>query len=357
MSLPVYARFLPLLALLSACASAPNPQAAAPAAPPVHQDYPQGIPLFQGTLHREGEQAFFTQCGNPQRWQLQAGAGFWQQWRALGSPATAYVELEGELALGEARGAPLRLKLKRLNLLSADTGSACRRDTGGYDLAAFGSGPDWRLHLLGEHGTLTTPTFTSPVTRGEARPDGIGALVYLLKDPKGRQARLRFEPANCRAPGQEPLWGYRVTLQDGRGLDLQGCGERGRPLADRRSRQIWHGQMPLPKQTLTLTLQPNYQATLVQEPVRGPTIHYAGAWQPSRDGLRLLFNHRQGRGVREIIPLQQQGTRLDADYRLLNGGQVYYDPPLQLAPGQPAPEAEPQDEPVLARADQRPAGD
>ena len=63
--------------------------------------------------------------------------------------------------------------------------------------------------------------------------------------------------------------------------------------------------MPYPDSQVALTLQANYQASLSYLPTRGPQVLYEGVWQPTRDGLTLLFNRRLGRGVREGIPFRQ----------------------------------------------------
>ncbi len=340
MSLPVLARLLPLWLLLlglNGCSAPPGPGAPAAKALPPAPDYPQGQALFHGTLVHTGHRFLFTQCGHAEAWPLQDDAALWQQWRHLGSPPRAYVELEGELGLGEQRGAPFRLRPGRINQLALPEGDACLQDPGGYAVRAFGTAPEWYLSLQGARALLTTPARgRTPYQLLSQHREADGSLNLSLRDGAGQAAQLRLSPAPCSATradaGPGTLWGYRASWRAAR-QTLEGCGSRGRPLLPLQPRQLWQGERPQPESQVQLELLANYQASLTHVPTRGPQVRYQGVWQPTRDGLELLFNRRQGRGVHEAIALRQQGSRLSAAVRLLNGGEVAFEPPLELHPG------------------------
>ena len=200
----------------------------------------------------------FHQCGNPDAWQFQADETFRRQLQRLGNPPQVYAELEGELALGEARGAPFRLRPGRLNLLTTSEGDACQRDPGGYAWRAFGTDPDWHLGLQGSQARLTTPATPRTAYQLLARrrqPDG--GVSLRLRDAAGQPAQLQLTPEPCTDSRPDTLWGYRASLRNAH-QTLSGCGERGRPLLALQPEQHWQGQVPYPDSQVALTLQANF---------------------------------------------------------------------------------------------------
>ncbi|GAA4494300.1 hypothetical protein [Pseudaeromonas paramecii] len=353
-------RFLPLTGclalLLAACShqatvTAPS-QASESRAPANPASAAPGVALLRGTLSAQGGEARFSPCGSQQTWQLQPDGSLTQAWQALGQPATAYVELYGNLTLGESRDSPLRLTSKRLNRLSAThIQQACSETAADSRLLLAGEEPaPWAFQLTGNRGVFTTDGLSRTLQLQDQQGQTSGAQQMELMAADGRQAKLSLTPGLCTTDGGQQAWGWQASLAMGGGEPAyQGCARQGHLLAELQPPLQWRGHWDLMQADLALTLAPNYQSTLLLVRQQGPEVLYEGAWQPTADGLTVLFNRRNGMGVREAIPFRLQSNRLTADYRLLNGGQVDFDSPLSLVPGtlgsrqaaQPVPDTPP----------------
>jgi len=310
------------------------------------------VALLRGTLSTQGGETRFSPCGSQQTWQVQPDGGLTQAWQALGQPANAYVELYGHLSLGESRDSPLRLTSKRLNRLSAaHLQSACSETVADSRLLLAGEAPaPWAFQLTGNRGVFTTDGLSRTLQLQDQQGQTSGAQQIALLAADGRLAKLSLTPGLCTTDGGQQAWGWQASLAMGGGEPAyQGCARQGHLLAELQPPLQWRGHWELMRSDLALTLTPNYQSTLLLVRQQGPEVLYEGAWQPTADGLTVLFNRRNGMGVREAIPFRLQSNRLTADYRLLNGGQVDFDSPLSLVPGtlgsrqaaQPVPDTPP----------------
>lgn len=337
-------RFLPLTAglalLLAACSSQPTvtppTQLAQTTAVVSPTSTPAGVALLRGTVHWLSGTAQFTPCDSQQTWQLPPDASLTQAWQALGQPASAYVELYGHLSLGDSRDSPLRLTSKRLNRMSpADAPQACATSEADSRLILAGEEPaPWAFHLSGNSGVFTTDGLSRTLALQEQQGQTSGAQQMALMAADGRPAKLSLTPGLCTTDGGRQVWGWQASLALGGGEPAyQGCARQGHLLAELQPPLQWRGHWDLMRSDLALTLTPGYQSQLRLVRQQGPEVLYEGAWQPTADGLTVLFNRRNDMGVREAIPFRLQNNRLSADYRLLNGGQVYFDQPLSLVPG------------------------
>jgi putative lipoprotein len=331
------ARLVPILFALScplwitACSqSAAPPSAAAenttqPSAP---------VALLRGQLSRQSDgEAYLTPCGSQQRWRFRADPLFWQRWAQLGNPSALYAELEGHLALSNERGGDLELTLERVDHLGPES-KGCQRDTD-FTFHAVGQQPAWTLTLQGDSALFSSPAGSSSYRLTESHQLASGEQVLNLTALNGEAASLSYVPALCQQAELNQIWGYQVTFSQG-DTHLEGCGERGRPMAAVLPAPNWYGLAPSMQAQIGLTLSPEHQASLIYYRDSGPQIDYQGAWQPTEQGITLLFNQRNGLAANESIPLHRQGKTLQASYRQLNGGKAYFDEPLSLQPGTPA---------------------
>lgn len=338
-------RFLPLAGglalLLTACSHQPTPapvhQAGeAPPATPTQAKAPAGVALLRGTLSWQGSEAHFSPCDSQQQWRLLADSSLTQAWQAMNQPATAYVEIYGNLTLGDSRDSPLRLTSKRLNRLSAaHLQQACTETAADSRLLLAGEQPaPWAFRLTGNSGVFTTDGLSRTLQLKEQQGQITGAQQMTLMAADGQSAKLALTPGQCTTEGGQQAWGWQATLNlEGGEPTYQGCARQGHLLAELLPPLQWRGHWPLMRADMALTLTPNYESKLLLRRQQGPEVVYEGAWQPTADGLTVLFNRRNGKGVREAIPFRLQNNHLTADYRLLNGGQVYFDSPLSLIPG------------------------
>ena len=317
---------------LTACSSPPTEPAKADDQITTELTRP-GVALFRGILSGQGDAATFTPCDSKQSWHFSAEPDFWQRWQDLGSPKQLYAEVEGKLSLAQERGAPITLTLNQVDHLTPELQS-CRRDTN-FAFRAFGHEPEWNLTLQGETGLYSTPGGSQTYTLKSSHQESNGVLALALTSLEGEDAELTFTPALCQESQANQIWGYEVKLKQGENL-LNGCGERGRPLADVLPPLQWYGISPQMKAQVGLILTEDHLSSLTYYPDSGPKVEYTGVWQPTAQGLELLFNQRNGWGVSEQIPFTRDGQQLSAKYRLINGAQAYFDEPLQLSPGTPA---------------------
>ncbi|MBP8065817.1 MAG: hypothetical protein KAY36_06265 [Aeromonadaceae bacterium] len=318
--------------LLTACSQSAPPASAGSettTAPPLPT-----AALFRGQLSRlSNGEAAFTPCSSKQQWRFNADPAFWQRWQQMGNPTELYAELEGTLALSTQRGGAIELTLQRVDHLSPDT-QGCQRDTD-FAFHAVGQQPAWTLTLQGSSGLFSSPSGSSSYRFTGSQVQESGELILQLSTLDGEAASLSYVPTLCQQPDINQIWGYKVTLVQGE-TRLEGCGERGRPLAAVLPAPSWYGLASSMKAQVGLTLSPEHLAELNYYRDSGPQITYQGAWEYTEQGIILLFNARNGRAASESIPLQRQGESLSADYRLLNGGKAYFDEPLVLQPGTPA---------------------
>ncbi|WP_409421605.1 hypothetical protein ABHF91_00755 [Pseudaeromonas sp. ZJS20] len=338
-------RFLPLAGslalLLTACSHQPTPapeHQAGDITPATSQETraPAGVALLRGTLSWQGGETRFSPCGSQQQWQLLADGSLTQAWQAMGQPESAYVELYGNLTLGDSRDSPLRLTSKRLNRLSAaNLPQSCTETAADSRLILAGEQPaPWAFRLSGNSGVFTSDGLSRTLQLKEQQGQTTGAQQMTLMATDGQQATLVLTPGLCTTDGGQQAWGWQASLSlEGGEPAYQGCARQGHLLAQLQPPLQWRGHWELMRADLALTLTPHYESTLLLVRQQGPQVLYEGAWQPTADGLTVLFNRRNDMGVREAIPFRLQSNHLTADYRLLNGGQVDFDSPLSLVPG------------------------
>ena len=325
---------------LTACSSTSSEPS--PAATQVSNELSRpGVALFRGILSGQGDTATFTPCDSKQSWRFSADPGFWQRWQDLGNPKQLYAQVEGKLTLAQERGAPITLTLNQVDHLTPDLQS-CQRDTN-FAFRAFGHEPEWNLTLQGETALYSTPGGSQTYSLKSNQQEANGVLTLSLTSLEGDDAELIFTPALCQESQANQIWGYEVKLKQGEN-QLLGCGERGRPLADVMPPLQWYGISAQMKAQVGLTLTEDHLANLSYYRDSGPKVEYAGVWQPTPQGLELLFNQRNGWGVSEQIPFTRDGQQLSAKYRKINGAQAYFDEPLLLRPGTPALPVAPQDQ-------------
>ena len=328
--------WLGLCGLLTACsASNPTPTPALSGA-----ELPSAA-LFRGQLSRlDNGEANFTPCQGQESWRFTAEPAFWQRWAQMGNPKRLYAELEGQLTPSAERGGAPTLQLSQVNHLSSNP-QGCQRQTD-FAFRAAGRQPAWNLTLQGESGLFSSPGGSNSYQLISSQLSAEGQLTLGLSALNGDEATLQLTPGLCQNDDVE-IWGYQVSF-DQADSHYQGCGERGRPTTAQLPALHWYGLASDLQAQVGLTLSPEHQATMTYYRDAGPKIEYQGAWQPTANGIELLFNRRNDWPASESIPLQRHGARLQADYSLLNGGKVYFAKPLLLQPGTPALPLAPQDQ-------------
>ena len=320
--------WLGLCGLLTAC-SASNPT---PAPSLSGAELPSAA-LFRGQLtHLDNGEGRFTPCQSQESWRFMAEPAFWQRWAQMGNPTQLYAELEGQLTPSAERGGPPALRLTQVNHLSSNP-QGCQRQTD-FAFRAAGHQPAWNLTLQAESGLFSSPGGSNSYQLSSSQLSADGQLTLGLSGLNGEEAKLQLTPGLCQNDDVE-IWGYRVSFDQAEN-HYQGCGERGRPSTAQLPTTHWYGLASDLQAQVGLILSPEHLATMTYYRDAGPKIEYRGVWQPTADGLELLFNRRNDWPANERIPLQRRGDRLQADYRLLNEGKVYFAKPLQLQPGSPA---------------------